>query len=182
MRKMFCLSAISLCASVVLAGAGDFRPLNVKTGLWEETWTSTSSGAPPMSADMQARLAQMTPEQRARIEAYMKSMTSGTPKTRIFKVCITKEKLNSNPFNDEKNAKDCTWSELISTGTKLDAVGTCVTGSEHIKTDVTMHVEALDSEHVKGTGKFSFSNAGNTMHSAFDASGKYLGPACGSAQ
>jgi uncharacterized protein DUF3617 len=179
MRRIVLLSALSLFTAMVLAGES-FHPLNVKTGLWEETWTSTTTGAPPISADMQARLAQMTPEQRARIEAYMKSMTSGTPKTRSFKVCITKEKLNSNPFNDAKNAKDCTWSELTSTGTKLDAVGTCISGSEHMRTDVSMHVEVLDSEHVKGTGKNTFSNGGNSLHTVFDASGKYVGPACGS--
>jgi hypothetical protein len=181
MRKIVLLSAIGLWTSMALVGAGAFHPLNIKAGLWEETWTSSTTGAPPIPADMQARLAQMTPEQRAHIEAYMKNLTSGIPKTRTYKACITKEKLNSNPFSD-REAKECNWTELISTGTRLDAQGTCVTGSEQMKTNVKMHVEVLDSEHVKGTGEFAFSNGGNTMNSAFQATGKYLGAECGNTQ
>ncbi len=170
MRKAIILSFVCFCAALPLT-SDDLHPLDVKTGLWENTMTISVSGFPLIPADMQAKLDKMTPEQRARIQTNMK----GTPTTRTFKSCLTKERLNSNPFSE----KNCTWKELTSTGTKMDGEGTCVTGSEKMKSDVTMHIEAEDSEHVKGTGKLAMSNGGRTMNSSFDIISKYLGADCG---
>jgi hypothetical protein len=166
--SLFCLTAPLLWAS------DKFQPLNVKTGLWQITSTTKTAGAPPISADMQARLAQMPPEQRARIEAYLKSMTSGVPKNRTYKSCLTKAQLNGNPFAD----KDCKWDEMTSTGTKLAARGTCVSGSDNIKTNIVMHIVVLDSEHAKGTGTVAFSNGERSMTSDYVMNAKYLGSNC----
>src|SRR5262245_38326842 len=78
------------------------QPLNVKTGLWESTITTTTSGQMPIPAEMLARL---TPEQRAKFEARMNQNAS--PKTRTYtnRDCETKEKLAEQPFNSEKECK-----------------------------------------------------------------------------
>lgn len=57
-----------LLASTLAFGQSKFQPLNVKTGLWESTTTSTTSGQMPLPSDM---LAKLSPDQRARIEARM---------------------------------------------------------------------------------------------------------------
>ena len=77
MRKVLSAALVGLLASVVLRAAGKVQPLNVKTGLWQVSTTTTMSGLPEIPPDMQARLDQMTPEQRAKMEAMMKSRFGG---------------------------------------------------------------------------------------------------------
>src|ERR1700676_2872864 len=81
MRKILSSTLICLSAEVVLLAAGKVQPLNVKTGLWQVSTTTTMSGLPDIPPEMQARLDQMTPEQRAKMEAMMKSRFGGTPQT-----------------------------------------------------------------------------------------------------
>ena len=70
--------AVMLFSSAAWAQA-KFQPLNVKTGLWESTSTSTTVGQMPVPADL---LAKLSPEQRAKFEARMKA--NSAPKTRTF--------------------------------------------------------------------------------------------------
>lgn len=175
MRKTVFAILMCLGATMLLA-SGKLQPLNIKPGLWQMTMTTTASGLPPIPADMQAKLAQMTPEQRARMEALMNKMPSGTPTTRTYKTCLTKEKLDKNPFADPK--QNCTWSVLSSTGTRMDATGTCSLGEQGMKGDFDVHVEVINSENVKGTGKVSMTGGGHTMNMNYSATSKYLGADC----
>jgi hypothetical protein len=168
MRKMILfLVVICLLAPVVLAG-GKVQPFNVKPGLWQTTWTTTTTGRPPIPDNL-------TPEQRARYEAAMSKMASGVPRTNTYKSCVTKEQLN--PFSQPDNK--CTWTVLASTSSKLDVHGTCAPGREDVKMDMTVQLEALDSENVKGTGQQALIGGGNTLNSKFTLTSKWLGPACG---
>lgn len=174
MRKLVLLGALILLASAALA-VDAWHPLNVKYGLWETTMNNKVSGLPPVSADMQAKLAQLPPDQRARIEAMMNNMGKGMPQTHGYKSCLTADKMKTNPFSE----KNCTWTNLTSTATRLVGHGTCVTGSENMKTDVTMDIEAVNSENVKGTVKMIMSNGGHSMTSEVNMTSKYVGPDCG---
>jgi hypothetical protein len=60
------------------------QPIDIKPGLWEITMTSQTSGVPPIP-----NLDQMTPEQRARIEAAMKGLAG--PRTTTARKCITRD-------------------------------------------------------------------------------------------
>jgi len=86
MQKNTSLGLIFLWAPVLLA-SGDVQPLNIKTGLWQLTMTTTVSGRPPIPPEA---LARMTPEQRAKFEAAMKARASHGPRTRTYKNCVTK--------------------------------------------------------------------------------------------
>lgn len=176
MRKLILLGAICLCAGLLLAASGAYKPLNVKTGLWETTWTSTVSGRPPIPADM---LEKMTPEQRARFEAAMNKMVSQAPKSRTTRSCLTKEKLEKDPFS-EKKEESCTETVLNSTGSSMEIREACT--HENMKTDMTVHIEAADSEHVKGTVKSNMSGGGNGMNVVGTFTSKWLGAACGDTQ
>jgi hypothetical protein len=162
-------------ASLVFAGSGNVQPLNVKTGLWQTTMTITLSGAPPMTPEMQAHLAQMSPEQRARIEAMMKQKFGGTPETHTYQSCITKEDLNKYPFTDPK--QNCTYNVLTSTGSKMDVSGTC-TQSDGTKANFNMRLDAVDSENVKGTGQLVLSGNGRTTNGNYSGTGKWLSSSC----
>ena len=170
MRKPIFFSVICLCASVVLAN-DKVQPLNIKTGLWEMTVTSAVSGRPPIPPET---LARMTPEQRAKFEAAMKGMASGAPKTRTYKNCITKEQLNNDPFSDEK--RNCTRTVLKSTGSKMEIREVCE--GEGVKSDMTIEIEALNSESVKGSGHVTSAGGGRSMNVNTNYTAKWLGAVC----
>ncbi|HEY1242524.1 MAG TPA: hypothetical protein VGF16_18310, partial [Bryobacteraceae bacterium] len=83
--------AITILYPLASWGADDFKPMDVKTGLWESTMTNQMSGQMPIPAEA---LAKLTPEQRARIEQAMKARASQGPKTSTNRSCVTKEQLN----------------------------------------------------------------------------------------
>jgi len=170
MRKTILLSLFCLL-SLVLVASDKVRPLNVKTGLWETTWTSTVSGRPPIPEEA---LARMTPDQRARLEAAMGKMGSQVPKTHTAKSCLTKEKLEKDPFSEK--ADMCTETVLTSTGSKMDVKEVCT--NQGAKTDVTVHIEATDSEHVKGSMESNTSSGGNTMKVSGTFTSKWIGATC----
>jgi len=131
MRKLALWIVACLWASVLLA-AGKYQPLNVKTGTWQTTWTTTVSGLPPIPQDM---LNRMTPDQRARVEAAMKNMASGTPRTRTSQTCLTKEQLQKDPFNDRKS---CTETVLTSTGSGMEVQEECT--EREMKTNAMVRI------------------------------------------
>lgn len=150
---------------------GKFQPLNVKTGLWESTTTSTTSGQMPIPAEL---LAKLSPEQRAKVEARMQA--NSAPKTRTFttKGCETKEKLAEQPFNDQK---ECKQTVLTSTGSRAEIKVSCEIGD--VRSTGTMNIEALSPEAVKGSGQMTSDGGGHTMKINTNFSAKWLGASCG---
>ena len=169
MRKIILLSLIYLSASVVLAG--DIKPLNVKTGLWEATTTTNMTGIPPISPEV---LNQLTPEQRSKFEESMKARASQGPQTRTYKRCVTQKDLNKDPFSEEKGS--CTRTVLTSTGSKMEIRQVCM--EKGMKMDTTIKIEALSSESVKGSGHIIVTSDGHTMTGDMNVSAKWLGPVC----
>ena len=170
------LFVLILIATVAVWAADSVVPLNVKEGLWEVTSTHSMTGlpgAPNIPAD---KLAQMPPEQRARIEA----MINGTPTTQVTKDCVTKEKLEKQlAFNQNAN-KECTRTVVSSTASKLEMKIHCTgQGKDHMSTDGTFVLEATSSESAKGSMHTVTAGNGHNMNMDFTFSTKYLGPACG---
>lgn len=150
------------------------RP-NVKTGLWEITETHTMTGMPAMPAIPPEALANMTPEQRAQMEAHMKGM-SGGPKTTTRKDCVTKEDLDKDAaFGD--NRAECTRTVISSSTTMTEMKVHCQ--EKEVTSDGTFKFEALSPENVKGTVRMVVTSHGRPMNMNFDFTSKYLGPACG---
>jgi len=143
----------------------------VKTGLWETTSTITRSGEMPIPAEF---LAKMSPEQRAKLEALMKANSAQTSKTRTYKTCETKEKLEKTPF---MNTKECSLTVLSSTSSKADLRVSCQT--EGLKSNGDISVEALSTESVKGSGHVTATGGGHTMNMTTTLSSKWLGSSCG---
>jgi Protein of unknown function (DUF3617) len=147
------------------------QPLNVKTGLWESTSSSTRSGQMPMPAEL---LAKLSPEQRAKFEARMKA--NSAPKTNTFtnKSCETKEKLAEQPFNDRK---ECKQTVVTSTGNSAEIKVSCQ--FDDISSTGTMKIDVLNSESVKGSGQMTSNGGGHVMTVNTTFSAKWLGPSCG---
>jgi Protein of unknown function (DUF3617) len=143
MRKMILLVAVLSSAAILLA-ASDLQPLNLKTGLWQVTMTSTINGLP-------------------------------TPNTNTYKSCVKKEDLDKYPFTDPQ-AK-CTWTVQSSTGRKMDASGTCTPQNEG-KVTFAIHLEAVDSENVKGTGQLTVNGPAGNMSGNYSGTAKWIGATC----
>jgi hypothetical protein len=162
------VAATMLISAVVLA-ASNVQPLNVKTGLWETNLTTTIRGQPPVPAE---DLAKLTPEQRAKMEAAMRSM-AGTRNV-SYKSCVTKEKLAKGTAFDKSN---CSWTTSTSTGTKADLVGVCI--EDNMKASVNLHVVVVTSESITGSGQMSISGNGHTMSSSSVMTSKWIKSDCG---
>lgn len=171
MRSKLFLVPILLWALTFWA-ADNYTPLNVKEGLWEMTVTRSMSGMPAMPAIPPETLAQMPPEQRARIEAMMKGGSSPT----VQKECVTKDKLAKNAAFSA-NRGDCTRTVVNSTGRKLEAKFHCE--EKQSSSDGTVLVDAIGSDNVKSTIHTVTNANGHTMTMDMTITSKYLGPDCG---
>jgi Protein of unknown function (DUF3617) len=150
-----------------------FQPLNVKTGLWESTITSTTSGQMPIPSEF---LQKLSPEQRAKVQARMNANSNSSPRTRTHtsKVCETKEKLAEQPFSSQQECKETV---VNSTGSRMEMKVSCDFGD--VKSSGTMEVEAISPEAVKGSGQMTSDGGGHAMTINTEFSSKWLSPSCG---
>jgi hypothetical protein len=150
------VALILLATAMAVAVAASLRPLNVKTGLWQMTATTTWTGLPPQ------------------LEA---AMANG--RTNSYQSCVKTEDLSTNPWAEGSGEK-CAWTVLSSTGTDMEVRGTsCNIGSEYGMTaEVHGEIHVLDSEN--GTGSFEVTMTGNgqTVNGHTSYTGKWVGSSC----
>lgn len=182
MRKTLMVSAGCLLTTVLLAATGKIQPLNVKAGLWQTTTTSTFGGLAGGIASLppgeQAKLAQMTPQQRAMVEAMMKKQYGSGPQTTTFKHCVTEKDINNNaPWG---TGTRCTWNVLTSTGTDLEARGTsCDLGkTDGLNSSVDVKIHVTDSENIKASMQGSATGNGHSYTLNGTYTSKWIGATC----
>jgi len=98
------------------------------------------------------------------------------PRTNVYKSCLKKEDLNKYPFADPD--KKCTYTVVSSTGSTMEARGTCAPGSEGAKIDFKLRLDAIDTENVKGTGQMTMSGPDGSMNGTYAATSKWLSATC----
>ncbi|MGB8694197.1 MAG: DUF3617 domain-containing protein [Steroidobacteraceae bacterium] len=169
-RRSAALGLLALSLASLAASAAE--PLNVKLGLWEMSTTAATSGSmiPP------ALLAQMSAEQRARIEAAMKQRAGGGH-TSSSKTCVTKEDLlrgsvNANKDEDQKN---CTYRVVTQTATRMETHFHCTGEGAR---DGEMKMEAVSPEQLKGAVQVTTPEGKVTVQLA----GRWLGSSCAGAK
>lgn len=168
-RASLSLAAALFCTT---AWAADPTPLNVKTGQWEATITSETSGQLPIPQEM---LDKLTPEQRAKMEAAMKARGAQGARTNTYKSCLKKEDL-AKPFGNDEQRKSCKQTFVTSSSTAQEIHMECEMGGG--KQSGTLKLEALDSGTVKGSMQMVASNGGRSMTVNSSVSSKWLGPVC----
>jgi len=151
--------------AVALVSAQSF---NVKYGLWEITSTTQAAGAPPLDTSS------MTPEQRARANAMMRNMGA---KPHVSRTCITREKLDKNPFNDHADDASCKHTPVQRTATQYAFKEECTGEDGTITSDA--HFVAPTPETVNGTVNIVRTRAGQSMTITSQITGKFIGSACG---
>jgi hypothetical protein len=139
----------------------------MKTGTWELTYTSTTSGAliPP------EMLETMPPERRAKVEEVMKARP-GKPKTRVQKNCITQKDLDQNNFmkGEGEEETECPVKVLSKSATKLVMERTCPAQGANFK----ISMDVTTPETVVGT--IDGSLGAGKMHA--DVKGQWLSGSC----
>ena|SRR5882672_6965034 len=143
--------------------------LNAKTGAWQLTVTTLTSGN-PLPADV---LAKMPPDERAKVEEAMKAR-AGKPSTETFKTCITQADLNQNRMiRSEDDDSNCKKKVLSHTSTKHVITQTCPpprasSGQATIEAKTPESIVAsIDTIQADGNGKIRV-----------DIKGRWLGVSC----
>jgi uncharacterized protein DUF3617 len=153
------------------SAAVKFQPLNVKTGLWQNTMTTALAGQMVIPPE---RLAKLTPEQRARIEAAMNARSSQGAKTTTYQSCVTKDELQKTPFRDKKN---CTETLVSSSNTQAEVKLACA--MEGVDGSGEMQIHAISDESIAGSGHGTVTMQGRTMNTSWKLTGKWMGESCG---
>jgi hypothetical protein len=160
--------AVIVIAIALASTAAYSEPLDVKPGLWEITTTTAMSGMPPIDTR------NMTPEQKARFEAAMKARQGQGSRAHVSKSCVTKERLEREPFQ-EKDNESCTHTVISGTRTKWQTKLLCTKP----KSVGEFKIEALSRERIKGAVQMNESDDKHAMTVQVSIAGKWLGSNCG---
>ncbi len=145
--------------------------LNIKTGLWEITATTDMAGMPPLPKEL---LEQLSPEQRAELEAQIKQSSGGQSQTDTSRECITDRDLEE-PFQSA-NPDDCKQEIVKSTKTLQEVKLTC-TGE--YQGSGTLRIHTPTPETMTGDLNLSVGEGSSAMKITADMKGRWLGEDCG---
>ena len=171
MRKLF-LCVLTCSVLPIMTGFFQQTKFDIKTGLWEQTMVSHSTGAPPLSDDMKA---QLTPEQKKKM-ADAVAAANASPSQQTTRVCMSQDKIDRG-FADEANRPGCTQTVVTNTPTVLEVRQECSDPSGKIV--ITLHYKALSRETVTGKTHLEMTRGGQTMVSDGTIQGKWVSDSCG---
>ena len=162
-------------AITALVQAAELTRPDIKPGLWEITNSPQISGEMPLPED---QLAKMTPEQRARLQAAMQANMAKGTKPRVYKECMTPEKI-ARGFETGPRAEDssCKRNVISSTAKELTLHDECSKQDRKSVTDV--HFEVKGGTQMNGTISVVMNSGGKTMTVNSTIRGKWLGADCG---
>src|SRR5437763_9100001 len=142
--------------SILLAHAAG-PSLDVKTGLWEITSTGAMTGAPPIPPEA---LAQMTPEQRAKMESAMQAAISRNNQPHVSKSCITQKQLEKAPNFAEQHDKSCKQTIVTRTSSVVETRIEC---SGPQKMSGTFRLKALSRDAIRRQVSIALSSGAKAM-------------------
>jgi hypothetical protein len=169
------VSVACAAACTALVQAAQMTKPNIKPGLWEVTTNPKMTGEMPIPEE---QLAKMTPEQRTRLEAAMKAgMLSGN-KPRVYKECMTPQKI-ARGFEMDRGADEasCKRNIVSSTASELTLHDECDNPKRKSVTDV--HFEIKGGTQMNGRINVVITSSGKTMTVVSTVQGKWLGASCG---
>ncbi len=149
----------------------EFQPLNVRTGLWQNTLTTTIGGDALVPANV---LSHLSPARRAKMEAAMRERAAEGGHTTTYQSCVTAQELKEAPFADKQ---DCTSTLLSSSSTEIQIQLSC--DMEGAKAEGTLQLRATSATSVEGSGSGSASSDGQTMTTSSVFQGHWVKSDCG---
>lgn len=161
-------------ATAVQPAPVQFQPLNVRTGLWENSLTTTLSGDSMVPAGL---LSKLSPERRAKMEARMRERAGAGGHTTTYQSCITAKELKETPFADKQNCKETL---LSSTSTSAQIKLSCNLGDG--QASGTMQIQATSDTTVEGSGNGTATTNGQTTNISSTLKGHWVAADCGDVQ
>ena len=169
------LAGLAVTSCCIIAVQAAPVALNLRPGLWEMTTSGETTGAPPIPADL---LARMPPERRAKFEAAMAASHARSATPHAFKQCITPESLQRGlKVDDKNNDPTCKQTVVSSTGSVMDMRMECA--SSNRTSSGTFHFEAASREAVAGTINMTIGDGAHNMTIKRVIQGKWLSADCG---
>jgi hypothetical protein len=117
-------------------------PLNLKVGLWQMTYTTERNGVAMVRAIAPELLAKMSPEQRARTEARLRSRATQGAQVETRQYCMTEDWLKNAVFDRADIGPVCPRKLIVSTGKVQQFREECADANS--KRTVDGQFEALD--------------------------------------
>ena len=173
-RQTMLTVGLGAVLALLTARADEKANLKVDPGLWEVTSQAKVGG------DMQIpdeAMANMTPEQRARLQQAVQGMIANAQQQHVFRQCMTREKL-AEGFKTGDDSPSCKTTIVRNTAAELVVRNECA-GESNSHT-VTAQFRAVDHHHVTGITDVAgtFNGKSMNMHGTMDA--KWLSADCGS--
>lgn len=157
-----------------LAQAADPVKPNIKPGLWEVSISPHVSGEMPIPDE---QLAKLTPEQRARLEEMMKPPAAGKSAPKVYKDCMTPEKI-ARGFDMDRDDTSCKRKVVSSSANELTLHDECNRQDQKTVSDV--HFEIKGGTQMKGKINVVVSSGAKNMTVNNTMTGKWLSTSCGS--
>ncbi len=177
-HKLLCVVSAGLVAALgcaLIAHAADPVKPDIRPGLWEVSNHPQVSGQMPLPEE---RLAKMPPEQRAKVEAAMQAGMAQAVRPRVYKECMTPEKI-ARGFDIDKHgdSASCQRKVINSSATELQIHEDCTRPDG--KTSIDVHFQVAG--RVQMTGKITavMTAGSRTMTMNSTVEGKWIGASCG---
>lgn len=170
------LTSLCVCGFAAASHAGQVT-LNVRPGLWQMSSGGSTHGAPPIPADVLARL---TPAQRAKFHAVMAGTMARAGKPHVYKYCVTEKNLHRG-FDPAENqhSHDCKPTVLSSTASTMDVREECRGDRPGEHSSGRFHFEAPNPVTMNATLNLTVSDGAHTMRMKRVMHGQWLSAACG---
>ena len=163
------------CAMTIAAHAADPIKLDIKPGLWQVTRIPQISGQMPIPEE---QLAKLTPEQRSKLEAAMQAGLNSARKTRVYKECMTQEKISRGLDLDKKELDaSCKRTVLASTPTELKMHDECTHSNG--KSIIDVHIQVSNQTKMDGTVDVVMHSGAQNMKATNTLTGRWIAPDCG---
>jgi hypothetical protein len=146
---------------------------NIKPGLWDVSINPHFSGEMPIPED---QLAKLTPEQRARLEAMMKARTANNEAPKVYKECMTPEKI-ARGFDMDRNDTSCKRKVVSSSASELTLHDECDKPNQKTVSDV--HFEIKGGTQMSGKINVVVSSGAKNMTINNTMQGKWVSASCG---
>jgi hypothetical protein len=170
------LSSLCVCGFAATSHAAQIT-LHVTPGLWQMTSSGETHGAPPIPADMLARL---PPAQRAKMQAVLAATMARAGKPHVYKSCVTEKSLQRGfDPSEHSSGEKCKSTVLSSSASMMDVRVECVGERHGEHTNGHFHFVASSPVAMKGTIDMTMSDGAHTMRVKRVMQGQWLSADCG---